>query len=112
MLQKLILVQDDVAPVPQAVLTDTAGNPLNLEGASVRFRLVDYRSGLWAVDRPATILQNTPNLGTWGQVAYYWQQGDTHVPGLYRATFITDYGNGPQHFPPDNSYFILIEPGL
>jgi hypothetical protein len=111
MLQKLILVQGDVAPVPMALLTDTAGDPLNLEGASVRFRLVDYRSGLVVVDRPATILQNTPNMGTWGQVTYYWQQSDTRVPGLYRAAFATDYGNGEQHFPPDGSYFVLIKEG-
>jgi hypothetical protein len=108
--QKLILVQGDMAPVPQAVLTDTAGGPLNLADASVRFRMTNYHTGINAVDAQATVVQDNDNPETWGQVAYFWQSPDTAAAGLYQAWFIVDWGNGPSHFPPDGEWFILIKP--
>jgi hypothetical protein len=108
--QKLILGQGDVAPPAQATLTDVAGNPLNLAGASVRFRMAEYRDRVVAVDAQAAVLQNTAVQATWGQVAYHWRQSDTAAPGLYLAWFVVDFGNGPQHFPPTNDWFVLINP--
>lgn len=109
-LTKLLLVQGDVLPVPFAILTDILGNPLNLgnPGTTVRFRMVNVYTGEVAVDAPARILQNNSNLATYGQVSYYWAPSDTSNPGLYQAWFIYGTANGPQHFPPDDSYYIKV----
>lgn len=108
---QLILAAGDVAPVPQAVLADTAGDPLDLSTlVSLRFRMTDFYSGGVAVDAPASVLQLDDDRATWGQVAFFWAPRDTARPGLYRAAFITDFGNGVQHFPADDSYFVLINP--
>lgn len=104
----LKMVAGDVGPVPLAYLQDALGNPLNLDGAVLRFRMVNYHTGEVGVDGQAESLQITENPDTWGQVTYYWQPEDTQNPGLYLAYFIADFGNGPQHFPADDSYFVLI----
>lgn len=111
-LQKLLLKKGDTLPVPFAILTDTIGQPLNLgnPGTVVRFRMVDYHTKQLVVDEQATVLQNSMNPGTFGQVTYYWKPEDTAREGLYQAWFIVNIGGGPQHFPPDDSYFVKIRP--
>lgn len=108
---KLVLTQGDVLPVPFFVLTDVAGNPLQLSvvGTSLRFRMVNVHTGVVQVDAEGKIVQNDDDPTTYGQVAYLWERQDTVVSGLYQAWFITDMGNGPQHFPPDGSFYVLIK---
>lgn len=107
---ELIMVQGDVSPPALALLTDTAGQPLNLllPGTTVRFRMVEVHRGFVQVDRPATVLQDANIPATNGQVAFVFSASDTEEPGLYQAWFLVNQGNGIQHFPPDNSYFVLI----
>lgn len=110
--QKLIVCQNDVLPVPSATLTDSVGQPLNIgqSGTTVRFRMVDFITGAVQVDAPAVVLQNNSTQATYGQVAYYWQTGDTARQALYQAWFIVDFGNGTQRFPAEGSYYIRVYP--
>ncbi len=104
----LTVMQNDVAPVPLYTILDQNGNPLNLTNASVTFHMTDYYTGEVIVNAAATILQLNTNAATFGQVAYYWQTSDTATPGLYLAWWIVNFGSGPQHTPPDDSFLIMV----
>src|SRR4051812_21772858 len=106
--QHLTLVKDDLAPAALTTLTDGSGNRVNLTGASVNFRMVDYYTNEVIVNTSATVLQNNDNADTWGQVAYFWREGDTATAGLYVAWWIVDQGSGLEHYPTDRSFLIDI----
>jgi hypothetical protein len=109
--QKIIITAGDRLRLPTAVLKDDQGNPYNLAGLALTFRLVDARTGDVAVDsRPAVSLQTDSNAATWGKCCYVWGPNETDTPGLYRAYFVAAAGGLSTHFPPDGDYLILIQP--
>ncbi len=87
MTSKLFIVQGDLAPVPAMTLYDQQNLPVDLNGMSVSFRLVDFYSKYVKINnRNAIIVQSGP--GSLGQVLYNWQPGDTDIAGLYKASWI------------------------
>lgn len=111
--QKLTITQGDRLRLPTGNLTDSLGNPYNLAGASIAFRMVQANTGDVLVDNePAVSLQTDSDAETWGRCAYTWGAGETDEPGLYRAWFIVTVGGLTTHFPPDADFFILIVPNV
>ncbi len=110
---KLILTAGDTLTLPQTVLTDSQGNPVNLASLTVTFRMVNFYTGDIAVNnQPAQVLQNAAQPSTWGEVAYIWNNGETSTPGLYQCWFLTTSTDGrTSHFPPDGDFYLLIQPG-
>ncbi len=84
---KLYVQKGDLAPVPAMTLFDQQNLPLDLNGMSVSFRLVDrYTQYVKINNHQAIIVQSGPS--SLGQVLYNWQAGDTDIPGLYKASWI------------------------
>ncbi len=110
-MNKMVIAQNDVLPAVAATLTDPPGAQLNLFGANVMFRLVNYHTGVVKVYATALKLQNDQLPASFGQVAYNWTVGDTDTPGLYQAYFVVNFGNpASQSFPPEGDFYILIQP--
>jgi len=120
---KLYVHQGDSGPVPAFTLVDQQGNPIDLNNATVKFRMVSYHTGAVRVnDRDARILQASGQSETGvGQVEYIWQDPlynpdlgrdaspDTAVCGLYKAYWILKLANaGPEVYPNNDSFWILI----
>jgi hypothetical protein len=107
---KITITAGDRLRLPQAVLEDSEGEPVNLEGCTVAFRMVNYHTGDVAVDDQAAIKMQTDSApSTWGRVTYAWQAGETSTAGLYRCWWIVSSGGLTSHFPPDGDFYILIE---
>jgi hypothetical protein len=96
--------RNDLLPSITDTLTDVAGAPVNLTGATVRFLMRDmYR--LLKVNSPAVIV--TPAAGT---VRYDWQPGDTNTAGAFQAEWEVTFGSGkPETFPPHGFITVAID---
>ena len=109
--RKLIITAGDRLHQPAGDLTKSDGTPYNLEGLTLAFRMVAVNSGDVIVDnQPAVSIQTDADPNTWGRCTYEWQAGDTDEPGLYRACFIVTAEGLSTHFPPDGTFYILIQP--
>ena len=107
--QKFTITQGDRLRLPQGNLTDSEGNPINLAGCTLAFRMVEYNTGDVAVDnQPAVSLQTNSDPTTWGRCTYIWGAGETDIPGIYRAWFVVTSGGLSTTFPPDGDWYILI----
>lgn len=91
--------------VPLAsTLTDRTGAPVDLTGATVSFRLVDWM-GTSVLNAAATIV--TPSAG---KVSYTLQAADTARATTYRGKWVVTFsGGGVQTFPtaPDD-YLVVV----
>lgn len=88
--QDFYIKAHDTAPTLDATLKDAAGNPENLENASVRFHMRKQgESGSPKVDAAATVLDASA-----GTVRYSWTAADTNVPGIYLGEFEVAYQDG------------------
>lgn len=97
MANTIYIKKDDTAPDVQATLLDANDNPVDIQGATVRF-IVAQTSGTVLLDAPATNEQVSSQ--TRGQVSYNWQQGDTSAAGSFNAEWEVTYANGEwQTFP-------------
>lgn len=91
----------DTSPAIKRQLTDGDGNPLPLEGATVRFSMA--RNGVVVVDRRECLAEAD------GWAVYQWQPGDTDAAGMHQAEFeITYPGGGVESAPNDGFIFINI----
>jgi len=66
------------------------GNPVNLTGASVQFRMVAFGTLTPLIVNSAAVVTDT--LG--GGVQYEWQSADTETAGVYDALFKVTFGDG------------------
>lgn len=108
---RMIVYAGEIGPVPALVLTDQAGNPVNLDPlTSLTFRMINRHNGVTVVDATAVKAQVDGQEATWGQVYYQWTTTDTATPGLYRAWFVVDQGSGPTRYPLEEDFLILIKP--
>lgn len=80
-----------------------SGEAVDLTGKTVVFRMRDTNTGLVVVERAATIVDTTT-----GHVEFQWADGDTDVPGLYRAQFEVTSAGRPRTFPADDYLYIRI----
>jgi hypothetical protein len=98
------LKSEDTAPVLEATLTDASGEPIDLTGASVLFKMATPRNGETVVDTSARIADASAGL-----VRYPWAAEDTAEPGRYRAEFVVTYADGSiETFPNVGSHDIII----
>tara|TARA_R110000824_G_scaffold36239_3_gene112770 strand:+ start:122 stop:442 length:321 start_codon:yes stop_codon:yes gene_type:complete len=89
--------QHDTSPEIEAVLSNAAGTPIDLNGASVRFHM-RRAGGPVVVDAAATIVTAAAGL-----VRYSWNSGDTDTAGSYQAEFEMTYGDGSIETFPNSS---------
>jgi hypothetical protein len=89
----------DTVPPIQATLEDGLGNRVNIEDADVLFvmrHITDPDSGR----RPGPQLFAKPanndqsGAPTMGDVSYDWEEGDTDIPGGYRAEWEVTFSDG------------------
>lgn len=100
------IVAGDLQP-PLAMTLDDANGPVPLAGATITF-VMQQADGIKRVSGPAII----DDLAS-ASVHYQWDQGDTDVPGVYRAQIHAVYGgNQPETFPSDETFFVIIHPRL
>lgn len=99
--------EGDTSPGIIRELTDAAGNPVNLDGASARFQMRPRQNTFYGpsmgtqtatpfLNEPAEILQYTDSDGNYvnkGQVRYGWADDDTDTPGKYICEFRISYGD-------------------
>lgn len=89
--------QHDTSPEIEAVLSNAAGAPIDLNGASVRFHM-RRAGGPIVVDAAATIVTAGAGL-----VRYVWTASNTSTAGSYQAEFEVTYGDGSIETFPNSS---------
>lgn len=102
--------QGDLLPSIEGVCTDAAG-PVDLTAAdAVRFHLRALGSDPTAdptVDADAVVVDADAGL-----VRYDWQDGDTDLPGYYRAEFEVTSAGKPTTFPNNTDTIVHIRPAV
>jgi hypothetical protein len=96
--------QDDTSEPLRAQLLDSDGNPKDLTGDDVKFKMKPVGGDTFTVDASATI-----DSASDGEVSYSWSDGDTETAGYYNAVFRVDYdstGTFDETFP--NSQYIVV----
>ncbi len=94
----------------RSTLRDVDGNPVNLTGATVRFRMRPAAgpASPLTVDQPAVI-----DNAAGGEVHYAWVAADTDTPGLYLAEWRVTFGDGTiESFPNGAVLYVLVSEGL
>lgn len=95
--------QNDTRPIISATLIDGNGSTVNLDGATVSFKMRKVGASSTTVNASATIADAVK-----GKVTYTWQTSDTSTVGEYEGEFQVTYaGGGVQTFP--NNKYIEIE---
>ena len=95
--------QNDPSPQIEAVLSNAAGTPIDLNGASVRFHM-RRAGGPVVVDAAATIVTAAAGL-----VRYSWAGSNTNTVGSYLAEFEVTYADGAvETFPNDRNLLVDI----
>jgi len=90
---KFYIKRNDTAASFQVALRDSAGDAVDLTGASVQF--IMSKGSTAKVSAPATIVDAAA-----GEVRYDWVAGDTDEGGYFRAEWeVTDASNRVQTFP-------------
>lgn len=89
----------DTAPVIVATLKDSAGAPINLTGASVRFRMRLLLGTVLKVDAAVTIVDALA-----GTVSYQWALADTDTAGTYLVEWQITYAGGAVQTVPNASF--------
>ena len=94
--------QDDTQPALKVILKDSAGNPVNLTGASVQVAIQHYSQPAIKFNRDAYIADAVA-----GEVWLIWQPGETQVTGLYRIEFRVTYQDGNRETFPGGGYLLV-----
>lgn len=93
----------DLLPAITAALRDPNGEPIDLTGATVTFRMRKRGATALTVDDAATVV----GTATAGNVRYDWLAGNTDAHGLYDAEFRAELPGGRETFP--NDRFISVK---
>lgn len=98
---------DTATPIAQT-LEDADGAAINLQGATVQFRMWNERTGAQKVSASATNLQvGDGSDGSKGKVSYAWVSGDVDTAAVYLAEWKVTFPSGKvQSFP--NGEFLVI----
>ena len=94
----VVLKRGDTRNALQAILKDTTGNPVNLEGCSVNFHMAPFNRT--AVVSRAVHIQDAAT----GEVWVVWVPGR---PRPYRAEFEVIYEDGRRETFPNTGYIVL-----
>lgn len=104
------LGQGDTQSPIHDTLQDAEGDPVNLDGATVEFRMSPLARDIVTVHALASNDQNGDGSdGSKGKVSYAWQTGDTDDAGFYLARWIVTYSDlGIQSYPNDGYLLVVI----
>lgn len=95
--------QNDTSPSLRATLTGSDGSAINLNNATVGFKMGPISGGALTVSAAADIFDPSE-----GVIEYLWTEEDTSEAGDYRAEIEVTYSDGKvETFP--NSEFIRVE---
>lgn len=95
--------QNDTSPSMRATLKGSDGSAINLNNATVGFKMGPITGGALTVEAAADIF----DAGE-GVIEYLWTTDDTSTSGSYRAEIEVTYSDGKvETFP--NSGFIRVE---
>lgn len=83
------LKQNDTSPTLDAILTNAAGEVVDVTNASVRFHMQMVGATTLKIDAAATVVD-----GEAGHVRYTLQPGDTDTPGSYKAEYEVTFLDG------------------
>jgi len=89
MTETAYLKQNDTSPTLDAILTNSAGDAVNVTGASVQFHMQKIGATTLKVDAEAIVVD-----GAAGHVRYTLQMGDTDTPGSYMAEYEVTFIDG------------------
>ncbi len=105
-----VIKQGNLLPVIEATLTDADGAAVDLTGATVKLvmRLVD--ADVATINASAT--PDPDQVAHKGVVRYVWQDGDTDVPGVYRAEWVGEFAAKPETFPNGSALVVKIAAAL
>lgn len=96
----------DTRPFFDAQLFDPLGQPLNLTGLSVVFRMKHKVTGAIKINDAAMTIVDAPT----GQIQYQWATVDTDTEAEYDAWAVVDHGGGVlESFPNQDSHSVRIE---
>lgn len=99
--------QGDTLPPIARTLEDAAGDPVNITGGTVVFKMKPIGGGTIVYGGTATITN-----GTIGAVSYDWQTADTETSGLYLAEWDLSLSGDTETFPNGGFDLILVTPSL
>ncbi len=103
----------DTTSIIRTTLEDSTGASVNIQGATVKFRVAPINgSGTPVINTAASNDQNTDGSdGSKGKVSFAWIAGTTSFAGLYLADWQVTYsGGGIQTFPNDGYILVRISP--
>ena len=110
------LRRGDSASRLQAVLTDSAGVAVTIEGATVLLKMAPIAGGTLTVAALATVDQvgvGTATDGLMGSVHYDWQAADTANAGLFAGEWeVTFAGGAVETFPNGDPFLVHITAGV
>jgi hypothetical protein len=86
----------------KAILKDASGDPVNIEGCSVKFHMAPLRQPA-IVSRAAHIEDAEA-----GEVWVVWVPGETDSTGIYQAEFEVMYQDGRRETFPNKGYISLL----
>jgi hypothetical protein len=106
-----LLRQGDTTSAITAILEDEAGTPVDIEGATIVFRMTPIEGGATKVDAAASNNQGADvNIGA---VSYTWAAADTDTAGLFLAEWIVTFTSGDvQSYPNDGYLHVRVTPQL
>ncbi len=102
---RFYIAQGDTLPAISATLLQEDGEPANLTGAAVVFRMKNIEQSVRISARvigTATIVE----AGA-GKVRYDWKPGETAIAGLYLAEWVVTIGGAVSTYP--NSRYLLVQ---
>lgn len=96
--------RNDTRRALEVTLLDSAGSPVSLAGASVRFHMRERAGATLKVDADATIVEALA-----GTCKYTWNPSDTDTEGKFQAEFEVTYADGGiETFPSDDYITVSI----
>jgi hypothetical protein len=104
--------QGDTASILTDTLEDQDGNPVDISGATVAFKMRKLDATTPTVNAAASNKQNGDGTdGSKGKVSYTWGNVDTAVPGSYVGQWVVTYSSGKVQTFPNWTYISILITG-
>lgn len=111
MITVLTIKKNDLQPAYPAQVKDSAGNVVNLTGATIYCTMKNAVDGTLKINRQTTGINISDAAN--GKFEYQWQTGNTDTAGKYYIEFeINPASGGKFTMPPDNSAGVWIKESL